>query len=228
MTACSGPTWDHFDGFKWPHPRNRRSLRSVMFLVTEQGEETSRVELFEKIRRDHRDGASLRSLVRTYGVHRSTATPWVCCTMRVSLSGVCSCTGTASMEAGKADPRHPTGPGSAWSASSWGMRAPSVRSCSTSTASTASISPACRASVRSAHALSVCSTSPLAVSDGVSGPRLRPWRSRSARLPAVRRQRRRPPAARAPWPGRARRTPAGRPPHGRAVRPRWWCRRAPR
>ncbi len=30
----------------------------------------SRVELFEKIRRDDREGASIRGLARRYGVHR--------------------------------------------------------------------------------------------------------------------------------------------------------------
>ena len=32
----------------------------------------SRVELFERIRRDRRDGVSIRELSRRYGVHRRT------------------------------------------------------------------------------------------------------------------------------------------------------------
>jgi crossover junction endodeoxyribonuclease RuvC len=43
-----------------------------MFYVAERGREMSRVELFEKIRNDHRQGASIRSLADKYRVHRRT------------------------------------------------------------------------------------------------------------------------------------------------------------
>ena len=69
-----GLNWPHCDGLNWPHLPSERDWTVRAF--SEHGSEVaegmgSRVELFERIRRDREsEGLSIRALARRHGVHR--------------------------------------------------------------------------------------------------------------------------------------------------------------